>query len=299
LLKNTFIEPQKTEWRNAATGSGWMSGVQSSGREWQTNDSGKARFSPDYLPMNTASIGCGYAAAEYVAGRPVVPSIRPLPNSRLLPVLTLVLWTGFASVALLGFVVAYPLPQPKAPDPLPVQAEFLNIELSTDPQLLLDDSPRAAAAEELAMPLAPAALPQPAPAIPLQDAAFVVAEPVLQLSMEPVSHTLTPTARSERSSNAERSHGAPGNSVETIVFGRGEGRQPAPEYPFQAQRQGQQGTVQVRFMIGENGRITDADLAGPSPWPLLNEAALKAVRHTWRFSPGRQRLCQVSIHFTL
>jgi protein TonB len=153
-----------------------------------------------------------------------------------------------------------------------------------------------AAADEIQMPSAPAALPQPAPAIALQETAFFIAEPPAQSTAEAAIHK--PVGGVASTSNATPGHFAPA-SVETIVFGRGEGRQPAPEYPFQAQRQGQQGTVQIRFTVGENGRILDAALAGPCPWPLLNESALKAVRQTWRFTPGKSRLCQVSIHFTL
>lgn len=60
---------------------------------------------------------------------------------------------------------------------------------------------------------------------------------------------------------------------------------PKPNYPAAARSRGQTGTVVVEFIVGENGRVVSARAKSPSPWPLLNEAAVKAVRG-WRFPPG-------------
>jgi periplasmic protein TonB len=87
--------------------------------------------------------------------------------------------------------------------------------------------------------------------------------------------------------------------VQTIVYGQGEGRQPAPDYPQRAIREGQEGTAVVRFTVEENGRVSAAELISPSPWALLNGAALRVVRERWRFRPGVLRLYQVSIRFEL
>jgi len=64
------------------------------------------------------------------------------------------------------------------------------------------------------------------------------------------------------------------------------GRMPAPSYPSSARARGQQGTVLVEFVIGENGRVISSYAKSPSPWPILNERAVSCVR-TWRFPPGK------------
>jgi protein TonB len=58
-----------------------------------------------------------------------------------------------------------------------------------------------------------------------------------------------------------------------------------PEYPQAAQRAGQQGTVIVRASCSATGVVEDVALAQSSGFPLLDEAALEAVRH-WTFAPA-------------
>lgn len=63
------------------------------------------------------------------------------------------------------------------------------------------------------------------------------------------------------------------------------GRMPAPAYPSGARSKGQTGTVLVEFVVGESGSVVSAHAKSPSPWPILNEAAVSAVRR-WKFPPG-------------
>ena len=63
------------------------------------------------------------------------------------------------------------------------------------------------------------------------------------------------------------------------------GRMPAPSYPSEARAKGQTGTVVVEFVVGENGSVVSAYAKSPSPWPILNERAVSAVRR-WKFPPG-------------
>ena len=63
------------------------------------------------------------------------------------------------------------------------------------------------------------------------------------------------------------------------------GRMPAPAYPSEARSKGQTGTVLVEFVVGENGSVVSAYAKKPSPWPILNERAVSAVRR-WKFPPG-------------
>jgi TonB family protein len=103
------------------------------------------------------------------------------------------------------------------------------------------------------------------------------------------SHTPPPVA--------ESAIGTP--ALQVIAYGQGEGRQPAPVYPWQAAREGQEGMVTVRFSVGENGRVLGAEAVTPAPWPLLNAAALGAIKERWRFQPGPARLYEVAIRFEL
>jgi len=58
-----------------------------------------------------------------------------------------------------------------------------------------------------------------------------------------------------------------------------------PEYPQAARRAGQQGTVIVLASCSATGVVEDVALAQSSGFPLLDEAALEAVRR-WTFAPA-------------
>ena len=88
-------------------------------------------------------------------------------------------------------------------------------------------------------------------------------------------------------------------AVQRLTFGQGEGRQPSPVYPAQAIQQHQEGTVVVRLVVGESGEVSSAEAIQPCPWPMLNEAALRAVRQQWRFPAGGLRVYEVAIHFQI
>ncbi|MFZ5532360.1 MAG: energy transducer TonB [Pseudomonadota bacterium] len=60
---------------------------------------------------------------------------------------------------------------------------------------------------------------------------------------------------------------------------------PAPEYPPLALRRGWQGTVRLRVALDPEGHPTQVSLAASSGYPMLDEAALAAVRH-WHFRPA-------------
>ena len=80
---------------------------------------------------------------------------------------------------------------------------------------------------------------------------------------------------------------------------RGEGQQASPEYPREAIEQHQEGTVVIRLVVGESGLVTSAEAIQPCPWPLLNESAVRTIRHQWRFAPGGVRTYDVPIHFQI
>lgn len=76
------------------------------------------------------------------------------------------------------------------------------------------------------------------------------------------------------------------------------GRMPSPMYPAAARRGGQTGTVIVEFTVDTSGRVIAAHASSPSPWPLLNNEAVRTVRR-WKFPPGGVMKLQRPIVFQL
>jgi len=218
----------------------------------------------------------------------------------LLPVATLVVWVGCAAVGVTGWALPYARARLAAkPEPQPVIAQLVPVKLSVQPVAPAQTAPA------LPTPAPPPALPQltPPPAAP----PLIVAEPAPQIAFAvPVAAPARVGAAQEASFRTPEpavtspvASIAPTPAPQLLTFGVGEGRQPLPEYPRDARRLGQEGTVTVRLTVGENGRVLAAEATEPSPWPLLNNAALRAVRQRWQFASGPVRLYEVAIRFQL
>ena len=75
-----------------------------------------------------------------------------------------------------------------------------------------------------------------------------------------------------------------------------------PAYPVSAKKQGVQGTVGLRILINESGRVESASVASSSGDASLDSAAVASI-YKWRFSPaknakGKKIPCYVSIPIT-
>jgi protein TonB len=201
-----------------------------------------------------------------------------------LAVFTLVLWLSCVLIGVLGFAFPYARPLPPTPPPEPFIAEQLQVELTREPLPLPDTG--LPPPDEMTPP-EPVAVAQPSPAIafalPVEGPTRIVEASRAEYKRPPVTNTPAVAAP----------------PAQTLVYGQGEGKQPEPEYPLPARRQGQEGTVVVRFTVGENGHVVAAETFAPSPWPLLNEAALRVVRARWRFRSGATRVYDVAIRFEL
>ena len=221
--------------------------------------------------------------------------VRATPG--LLPILTAILWVGCLAVGAVGFVLPYarPVAPPKPPEP--VIAELLKVELTHDSLPASDIAPPKT---EL---ITPPPLSEPLTPLPDVPPLLAVAEPsavAFALPVEGPARMVEPAqAAYVQPVEAPVEVPAPVPAVQTITYGQGEGRQPAPNYPRISVRQGQEGVVRVRFSVGENGRVLGAEAVGRCPWPLLNESALEAVRDKWRFPRGGARLYEVAIRFEL
>ena len=214
----------------------------------------------------------------------------------LLSVTTTVLWLGCATISLLGLWLSYE--RPHAPDKIlpPLQAQVLDVELTKDPAPVLSSTPASADLSQ-PPPLRDLALP---PATPL--VAVAAPSPVIAFALPvdgPVRIVEAKQAGYVRDLDPKPATPVAAAPVRTITYGQGEGRQPAPEYPARAVREGQEGTVRVRFSVGENGRVLEAEAWAACPWRLLNEAAVRAVRERWRFPAGLVRRYEVAIRFEL
>lgn len=70
-----------------------------------------------------------------------------------------------------------------------------------------------------------------------------------------------------------------------------------PDYPAQARRLGWQGITEVAVEVGADGTVLTTTIAKSSGYPVLDRAALRAVR-TWRFRGGAGRT-KVTVEFRL
>jgi TonB family protein len=185
----------------------------------------------------------------------------------LLPVCTMVLWTGCLTVGAIG--LAFSSTGQSRPKPAVTPVELLNVDVVPSSNL-----PRAQ-------------LPQPPPAEP-----EVIIPPVPPLP--PPSPAIAFAAPGKAPATAP----SPAQ-VQQLVLGQGEGRQPVPEYPREAVIAHEEGVVVVQFDVEEDGRVANVEAVRPCGWPILNHAAVLAVREEWHFSAGSRRTYQVSIEFRL
>jgi protein TonB len=217
-----------------------------------------------------------------------------LQGPGLLLIGTMVLWLFCLAVGILGLMIPYPRARPPTKPLPPVQAQLMHVELTkttASPRLSRTVAPRQVSQPQ---PTPPAPSPPPTPvavAEPSPSIAFAV--PV----KGPVS--IVPLARAAPNPAPPAAKSLAPAAPQQLIYGKGEGIQPAPEYPLEAIQMHQEGKVVVQFNINESGDVTSARVIQPSPYPLLNESARRAIRETWHFPTGPARSYEVSIVFRL
>ena len=221
------------------------------------------------------------------------PRIQAVPTSA---VFTFVLWSGCLVIGFLGIVLPYTRPSPPQKEQPAVRAEMLQVELTNDPLPPIIPQTGVTPPQPPALDQLPAVMPEIPPLTTVAEPTAVafavpVEGPVRVVEPAKASFAAAPTAEPKPAVAAP--------PVQVLTYGQGEGRQPAPEYPLRARREGQEGLVGIRFSVGEDGRVLSAEAVSASPWKLLNDSALRAVRERWRFSSGSLRLYEVSIRFQL
>lgn len=253
--------------------------------------------------VSAAHLEISAASAENAAAAFAPPKSRAassVPEPSLVSVATLVAWISCAVVGSIGLAISYPqLAATPAPSK-PVHVEILNVELTSEPMQLapLAATPPpldVAKPDEIKPIIAPSAPPLVAVAEPSRvEFALPVRGPVQVVEPARASVSRPAEQKVEPTTTAK-----PVAAPQQLQYGYGEGKQPRPDYPLYAQRTGQEGTVTVRFTVAENGRVLTAEAVDPSPWPLLNDAAVRAVRERWRFLAGPARVYDVAIRFEL
>ncbi|MGO9243718.1 MAG: energy transducer TonB [Verrucomicrobiia bacterium] len=213
--------------------------------------------------------------------------MEPSDGMSLVPVVTFVIWTVCLAVGLFGFLLPYSRVRRfvKALEPVKVEKLFVQLGKETivptenERQPANGGSSTALPSDEMAPPAIPVAEPSAAIAfaVPVEGASRVV--PFDQAAY----------ARPSK----------PVSTIQQLTFGVGEGQQASPEYPQEAIEQHQEGTVVIRLVVGESGLVTSAEVIQACPWPLLNESAVRTVRHQWRFAPSAVRAYDVPIHFQI
>ena len=248
------------------------------------------------------------------------------PTQRPAQILTLVVWSTCACIGVLGLWLHHPWPQApvKIAEPMTAQVAVelpppeLKLEVPPPPapelapkEITLHPATTAVASTpppplaQVALPNAPTVTPVAAPsaaiafAVPVAGPTRIVAQ---------VDAAAGPTSGSPKGSTKGVPGGVAGSTGTTVgaapapkqlVFGQGEGRQDKPTYPREALKRKQEGSVGIRFIVDETGSVSEAEIAEPCPYPLLNLAALEVVKKSWRFPSGDKRLYQVSIRFQM
>ena len=226
------------------------------------------------------------------------PVAQPAAEISLISVVTFVLWTLTCTIAVVGVMVPYVRPHLIPKKELVFTAQTLQVQLTSDPiSQAPNDRPPTTEQQppELKQIIQPLETPSfTAVADPKVVAFALPVEGPVRLVEAKAAAYAPPSEPIQTNAPAQ---GIP--APQQLTYGQGEGRQPAPEYPYRARREGQEGIVKVRFLVGEDGRVLSVEPSLPSPWPMLNDSALRVVRERWRFRAGAIRNYEVAIRFQL
>ena len=222
-----------------------------------------------------------------------------------LNIATLALWLSVTGLDVVGWVMPIWHAAPKSSRSGETAAVLKPPEISLgapeqtagDPETV-EPAPAPAPAPE-ALP-APPALPAISEFAPLPDLPELpstrAASPLKTAAMNPAAK---PTRRAEAQPAARGDGAAAGQGRGLSSAARlAAGHMPAPVYPADARRRGQSGSVLIEFVVGADGSVLAAYPKQPSPWPSLDNEAVRTVRR-WKFPPGGVMTLQRQIDFEL
>lgn len=177
----------------------------------------------------------------------------------------LLLALGMHGSLLTLFLLSKP-EEPSFTAPLPIQTQII-----TEPRV----SPTPPPLTPVSLTRPPVQIVVPAPLISIPEVSTVSA------STEPAPRAAVVVPTSGNTAPA------PPAPVSPPKFDAAYLHNPAPEYPFQARRLREQGTVMLRVEVSTDGGALQVLIEHTSGWPALDHAALAVVRR-WRFEPARE-----------
>jgi len=209
-------------------------------------------------------------------------------------------WRGPTLAALLHAVVAAALLAWPAPPPGIDTAPVIELVLAPAPEPAPLPAPQPQAAPAPAPPVpspapAPAAAPakanpapRPRPAPQTPQPAAITAPSAAESAA--ISDSAAPAATPQTGDGGPIAAAGPVHAAPQAM-GEPDLRPaatdaPRPPYPRAARQRGLQGVVMVRVAVSADGLPTEVFIKESSGHPLLDEAAVEAVRR-WRFSPAR------------
>lgn len=219
---------------------------------------------------------------------------------------TLATWLSVAGFGTVGLIVPQWQPSPALPEvveTMVLDQDFTLGESTPPPQ-----GEETAPVEPVVVISAPPELPpmaelEPLPEIP--ELPPVAIKPMETRAAVKSSDNVASVPRSSapaRRQSASPARGVPGGATSSSGMSSASrlsaGRMAAPIYPAESRRKGQTGTVLVEFTVDSDGRVISAHAKSPSPWPLLNNEAVRTVRR-WTFPPGGVMKLQRPIIFQL
>jgi protein TonB len=222
-----------------------------------------------------------------------------------LNIATLALWVGLTGLDVVGWLMPIWHAEPKSSRAGETVAVLKQPEIALGtPETSPDEAqpaapPPAEAAQPELLP-APPPLPEIAELAPMPEVPeWRATRPAPAAPTAPIRPSSKPTPRAEGQPPARAAGTAGGSGSGMSPAARlAAGQMPSPNYPADARRKGQAGTVLVEFVVGTDGRVLSAFPKQPSPWPLLNNEAVRTVRR-WTFPPGAVMKLQRPIIFQL
>ncbi|MCX6879776.1 MAG: energy transducer TonB [Verrucomicrobia bacterium] len=221
-----------------------------------------------------------------------------------LNIATLAIWLSLTGLDVVGWTMPIRHLEPKSSRDGETAVVLKPPEIS----LGVPEVPSEAAESSPAVPevAEPEVMPTP-PELPA-TAEFPPLPEVPELSAKPRAPVTKPAPKNPASKPAQRVTGQPsarpldpagaGGSGLSATARMAAGQMPPPAYPAEARRKGQTGTVLIEFIVGTDGRVISAYPLRPSPWPVLDNEAVRTVRG-WKFPPGAVMKLQRPIVFQL
>lgn len=221
-----------------------------------------------------------------------------------LQIITLATWLSVVGFGSVGLVMHTGNPGRDAVSP-PLETTLLPEDFTLGDESLPEtdgSSPEPTSSAEAETLPVPPEMPEltefePLPVVPSLPPVAAIREsrPAPRPAVRSGSSDRTPRKRPGKTSSSGKTGGNSGMSDSARLAA---GRMPAPSYPPEARRKGQTGTVVVEFIVDSSGRVISAYAKQASPWPLLNDEAVRTVRR-WKFPPGGVMKRQRPIVFQL